>query len=312
MLNFWSRKLKMMCRFRACYSSVQCRGANLSFVAGGACREAPKVHRAIRDAKDNGFSLVEATVALVILALFGSSVLVVINRCTASAADSIQRMRALEVVRENMEALLASASVEESTEFGESEKYPEIKWETVVETFYEPITSRMWVRGVCTAEYKSSVDEVQTIELVHWLTNISKEQLLEMMERDEKEKQLLAGQVIETIEEAAAYAGVDVETIEQWIDDGMLTMENDSFAKQNLDLYKSSDGKPTPEQEQSQVQTKDELVQEPMEDVPDEQETIVDVEAWLDEIDPFTGLTNREIEEMSVQELFDLLMKRLK
>jgi len=301
-----------MYRFRACYSLAQCETANLSYAAGGACRGAHNVQRAIRNAKDNGFSLIEATVALVILALFSSSVLVVINRCTASAADSIQRMRALEVARENMEALLASASVEESTEFGESEKYPEINWETVVETFYEPITSRMWVRGICTAEYKSSVDEVQKIELEHWLTNLSKEQLLEMMERDEKEKQLLAGQVIETIEEAAAYAGVDVETIEQWIDDGMLTMENDSFAKQNLDLYKSSGGKPSIEQQQSQVQTKDELVQEPMEDVLDEQEMLANKEAWLDEIDPLTGLPNRDIEEMTVQELFDLLMKRLK
>jgi len=211
-----------------------------------------------------------------------------------------------------MEALLAAASVEESTEFGESEKYPEIKWETVVETFYEPITSRMWVRGICTAEYKSSVDEVQTIELEHWLTNLSKEQLLEMRERDEKEKQLLAGQIFESIEEAALYAGVDVETIEEWKTKGLVVFSDGTIALPNLEPFIEHDGNPPPDVINDQFQTPEELVQEPMEDVPDEQETIVDEEAWLNEIDPLTGLPNRDVVEMSVQELFDLLMKRLK
>ena len=37
---------------------------------------------------------------------------------------------------------------------------------------------------------------------------------------------MLAGQVLVTVEDAAAYAGVDVATVEKWIDNGMLTLEN--------------------------------------------------------------------------------------
>ena len=81
------------------------------------------------------FSLVEVLMAVAILALTCSSVLVVIERCVTSAAESALRMRAFEVARENMEQLLASASVKESIEYGQSEKYPDIGWQTVVETF---------------------------------------------------------------------------------------------------------------------------------------------------------------------------------
>ena len=84
------------------------------------------------------FSLVEAVTALIILALISSSVLVVINRCMASAADSALRMQAFEVARDNMETLLSKDSVNEMVEYGSSDKHPEIKWQTTVEMFYEP------------------------------------------------------------------------------------------------------------------------------------------------------------------------------
>jgi len=123
MSNFCGRKLKMKCRSK-------------------------------KIATKRAFSLVEVLTALAVLALISSSVLVVINRCVASAADSALRIQAFEVARENMEKLLASTSLEEGVEYGESDKYPEITWTTIVETFYEPITARMWARGVCSAEYK--------------------------------------------------------------------------------------------------------------------------------------------------------------
>ena len=125
MSNFCGRKLKMKCRSK-------------------------------KIATKRAFSLVEVLTALAILALISSSVLVVINRGVASAADSALRIQAFEVARENMEKLLASTSLEENVEYGESNKYPEISWTTVVETFYEPITSRMWVRGICSAEYRDT------------------------------------------------------------------------------------------------------------------------------------------------------------
>ena len=132
------------------------------------------------------FSLVEVLTALAILALISSGVLVVIDRGAASAANSAQQMKAFEVARENMETLLASTTLKESVEYGESQKYPDIRWQTTVETFYEPITSRMWVRGISSAQYKDPNDEEQTIELEHWLTDVTKDQLLQLAKRQEE------------------------------------------------------------------------------------------------------------------------------
>jgi type II secretory pathway pseudopilin PulG len=193
------------------------------------------------------FTLAEAVAALVILAFASTSVLVVINRYMASAADSVLHMQAFEVARQNMEALLTSDTVEESVESGYSEKYPDIEWQTVVETFYEPLTSRMWIQAVCSAEYFDSDDEVQTVELTHWLTDVTKSQLLKLLEQRQDELDQSADQIIESLTEAAEYAGVDEQTLQQWIDNGMLTTEDGFFTKNELDLYRSSGGNPTPE-----------------------------------------------------------------
>ena len=263
-----------------------------------------------------GFTLIETVTALVILAIISSSVLVVINRCMASAANSALRMQAFEVARENMEKLLASDSVEETVESGSSDKYPEIKWETTVESFYEPITERMWIRGVCSAEYEDSESEVQTIELTHWLTDLTKQQVLDILQRKEEEKeQLLANELLTTIEEAAEYAGVDVEIIEQWLDDGLLTTEDGSFVISNLNLYKQTGGNPSMEEKQQQVQSEDELVEMAKQQQQQQQAELGEQEAadaqdWLEQIDPVTGLTNRALEEMSFAEIWELVMKR--
>jgi len=200
----------------------------------------------IRITQAKAFSLVEATTALMILAFISASVLVVINRCVTSAADSALRMQAFEVARENMEKLLTADSVNQTIEFGTSDKYPEIQWQTVVECFYEPITERVWVKGVCSAEYTDSAGETKTVELTHWLTDVTKQQLLDLLNQLGEENALLAGQVIETIEEAAEYAGVSAETIEQWVENGMPITEDGFFAKLYLDLYKEHNGNPPP------------------------------------------------------------------
>jgi hypothetical protein len=132
------------------------------------------------------FTLVEAVTALIILALVSSSVLVVINRCMASAADSALRMQAFEVARNNMETLLSRESVQEMVEYGSSDKYPEIEWQTTVETFYEPVTERMWVWAICSAEYADTAGDVQTIELTHWLTGLTKEQVIELLNQEQE------------------------------------------------------------------------------------------------------------------------------
>ncbi len=250
--------------------------------------------------------MLEVMTALIILALVCSSVLVVINNCVASAAGSRLQMQAFEVARENMEQLLASESLSEKVEYGSSNKYPDIGWKTSVEAFYEPITARMWIRGVCSAEYKDADGEIQTVELSHWLTDLTKEQLLEMMNQEGDEK--LEGELFETLEEAAEYAGVDVETIEKWLEDGMLTTEDGLFIRSNLDIYKESNGNPSEEQKNQQVQSVSEI------------EEIISgrtggqnkegAEGWEDEIDPKTGLTYGELENMDFSEIWELMKNR--
>jgi len=136
----------------------------------------------------SAFSLVEAMAALIILGIVSVSVLVVINRSMASAADSLLKMQAFEVARENMETLLASESVSEEVEYGTSEKYPGIKWQTTVDVFYEPTISRAWIQGTCTGEYVDTSGSEQKVELTHWLTEVSEKELIAMVEKRWKEQ----------------------------------------------------------------------------------------------------------------------------
>jgi hypothetical protein len=200
------------------------------------------------------------------------------------------------------------------SEDGESEKYPEITYQTVVENFYEPVTNRMWARAVCSATYNDADGEEQTIELEHWLTNISKEQLQEILKRDQDAVDQLGGQVFDSLDEAATYAGVDVETIEDWINRGLVPLEDGSIPKHNLDIFVNNEGNPPAEEIQTQIETQAQL-QEQQEQAqqqatPDGQEPTTPDESWLNEIDPTTGLTNREVENMSVEELFNLLLNK--
>ena len=282
-----------------------------------------RVSRSVSISVSKGFSLVEAVAAVTILALVSAGVVVIINRCIASAADSQQRMQAFEVARENMEKLLATYSVSETSDSGTSDKYSEIKWQTAVETFYEPITSRMWVRAVCSAEYIDTEGKEQTVELTHWLTDVTKEQLLQIMANKEKEKkeeqETTADKVLPTIEEAAAYAGVDVETVQKWVENGMVTLQDGSFVKNNLDLYKESNGNPPPRVKDQQIKSELELTKLAEEEKEKQKQEVKpepepqqpsDDQAWLNQIEPTTGLTYGELEKMSVQQIWELLMKR--
>lgn len=293
----------MRCHSKTRDVSCVMRVADSSYVVCDACREA-------RNTREKAFTLGEVVAALAILALVSSSVLVVINRCLASAADSRLRLQALEVARENMEKLLSANSVKETVEYGESDKYPQIKWETVVETFYEPITARMWIRAVCSAEYNDTEGESQTVELTHWLTDLTKEQLLQIMKQQEKEDEQLAGELIETLEEAAEYAGVEPETIEQWIENGMLTTDDGFFVKRNLDIYKLSNGTPSPEDQQLQAKSIADLRARTSKQGESGEQKAGGEQSWQNEIDPKTGLTYGELEEMEFSEIWELMKRR--
>jgi hypothetical protein len=154
-------------------------------------------------------------------------------------------MQAFEVARENMEILLSRNSVKEKVDYGTSNKYPHINWETSVETFDEPVNSEMWVRAVCSAQYVDSNGDEQKVELTHWLTNISKRQMLDILKQMNKRNKMLKEQLIPNISEAAIYADVTPETIQMWLDNGMPTASNGAFIKDSLDLYIDSGGYPS-------------------------------------------------------------------
>jgi len=207
------------------------------------CRS--KTKRFVIDGLYLGFTLPEVLGALVILALVSSGVVIVIHRSVETAAELTQRMQAFEVARENMEQLLTAGTVKEMVEYGTSERYPNINWQTVVETFEEPLTSQMWVRAVCSAEYVDSRGQSKTVELTHWLTRLTPKQVQQILEERQRKEQQMADELIETIEEAAEYAGVDVETIRQWVANGMRRTESGYFMASELDLYKDTGGRPT-------------------------------------------------------------------
>ena len=204
------------------------------------------------------FSLVEVVTALIILSLICSSVLLVINRCIASAAESVLRMQAFEVSRENMENILSAGSIEELIEYGSSDKYPDIIWKTTVESFSEPVNSQMWIRAVCSADYTDTVGQTQTIELIHWVTDLTKEQTQQLLDKKEKDK--LKSPNISTEQQAADYAGVDVETIRQWVANGLPITEL-GYSKGQLNLFKRTDGNPTEDQIMRQTQV-DKVIQQ--------------------------------------------------
>jgi excisionase family DNA binding protein len=109
-------------------------------------------------------------------------------------------------------------------------------------------------------------------------------------------EELLAAQLLETIEEAADYANVDSETIEQWIENGMLTTEDGSFIKINLDIYMQTDGNPSPEDKNGQISSKAELTGRNA--------------GQGGDIDPKTGLPYEELEKMDISQIWDILKER--
>jgi hypothetical protein len=210
-------------------------------------------------------------------------------------------MQAFEVARENLETILAQESVTEIVENGNSKRYPEIEWETVVETFYEPINSQMWLRAVCTAFYYDTNGQQQSIQLEHWLTGLSKDQLLQILMDQGDNMEDLSSLLIETIEDAAEYAGVDTETIEEWLKKGMKTTEDDFFVTTNLELFKRNNGSPSDEDiENLQIASEDDLARLKMQQTKQE---------MLNEIEPTTGMTFGEMEQMDIKEIWEVLKK---
>ncbi len=206
-----------------------------------------------------GFSLIEAMAAVAVLAFIGTSVWVVINRCMTAAADCVQQMRAFEIARENMENLLASDAVEAKTDYGISEKYPDIQWRTTVETISDPVGSGMWAQAVCSAEYTNATGEVKTVELTHWLTELSKEQMNMLSALTQQQSAQLNEYIIREEQQAAAYAGVTTETIRQWVAGGMPVTAAAYYLKPWLELYLETNGQPSQQEKYNLLEQYPEL-----------------------------------------------------
>jgi prepilin-type N-terminal cleavage/methylation domain-containing protein len=246
-----------------------------------------------------GFTLVEVVTALAILALASSSVLIVIDRCVSSASNSALRLEAFELARENLEKILISDRAEETVDYGTSDKFPDISWQTIVEGFPEPITGQMWVRAVCSAEYIDSTGERRTVELVHWLSPLTDQQAGLLVNQQELEK-LGLEQLLRTDEEAANYAKVDTDTLRKWVESGLVKTGDGMFLKYNLDVFVQAKGDPTPEQKAEQVESVQKLAMK-----------LKMQEKELEQKEPEqkgpTGLSNRELEKLSPDQIRDLV-----
>jgi Tfp pilus assembly protein PilV len=258
-----------------------------------------------------GVMLVEVLAALVILAFVCSSVVLVIDQCVVSAADSSLRMEAFQLARENMENVLASNSVTETVEYGRSDVYPDVSWQTEIEAFSEPVTQKMWIRAVCSAEYADSTGQKQTIKLEHWITELTDQQANQLEGQPQSIEELTADQVIKTPEEAAQYADVDAETIQKWIDGGLVTMDDGTFLKHNLDVFIRSDGKPTGAEKALQVKSIEELAKSLKLQEGNKGEN-ADTLQGSDGKDRLTGLPQNQLDKTSVGDAMKLLQNKKK
>ncbi len=218
-------------------------------------------------------------------------------------------MEAFELARENLEEVLVGNSVEETIYYGTSDKYADISWQTVIEAFPEPVNGQMWVRAVCSAEYMDSRGERQKVELVHWIAALTDQQAGQLMD-DEDLERLEAEQAISTAEDAAQYAGIDVETLQQWVENGLVTAEDGRFIRYNIDLFKESQGDPSAEAKAKQVESVQELAM-----------ALRTIQKGLSGPDnglqdpgrnPLTGLSPEELEKMDIGEVIELLRKQQK
>jgi type II secretory pathway pseudopilin PulG len=169
--------------------------------------------------------MVEVVSALVLLSMILVSIMTLMSRYVASVSDLHLRQEAFELVRRNMEQLLAENKLSDTVEFGDSEKNPDIEWQTLVEPFYEPVTDQMWIRAVCTAGYNDSDGEFQNIEIEHWITNLTAEQVKQILAQQQVEAEyleLLAGGEDSAIQETTlAYLeeeGLDADAYRRFIE----------------------------------------------------------------------------------------------
>lgn len=141
---------------------------------------------------NKGFTLVEVVAALLILSMLIGSALVAMNNIVEKMVDLKAKAQAFALARQNMEKLLTAASVEDMSEYGVLETNPDMDWQTVVEPFYEPISNRMWIRGVCSSSYTDSKGQRQIIELTCWLTGLNAKQIQQIADQQKRQEEYMS------------------------------------------------------------------------------------------------------------------------
>ncbi len=139
-----------------------------------------------------GFTLVEVVAALLVLSMLISSALVVMGNITEGMIDLKAKTQAFAIARQNMEKLLTSAGVSDMSEYGVVETNPDMDWQTIVEPFYEPISNRMWVRGVCSSSYTDSKGQRQSIELSCWLNGLTAQQIKQVADQQKRQEEYMS------------------------------------------------------------------------------------------------------------------------
>ena len=172
------------------------------------------------------FTIVEVVAALAVLSVMLGSVMVLMNRYVEAVMDLQLREQAFEIVRGNMENLLAESKLSDMGEFGTSETNPDIEWKTLVEPFYESVTNRMWIRAVCSAGFNDSKGEYQEVELEHWITNLTAVQVKRILAQQKVENEYM--ELLNDGEDSAIQETTRAYLLEQGLDADAY----DRFAKQ--------------------------------------------------------------------------------
>lgn len=172
----------------------------------------------------NGFTIVEVSAALVLLGLLLASTLMLMNRYVDTVIDFRLREKAFELARSNMEQLLSETKLSDKDDYGTDEFNPELDWETMVEPFFEPVTNQMWIRAVCTAGFLDTKGERQDVELEHWITNLTPEQVKQITAQQKAEQEfmeLLQGGDLTDIQKATVafilQEGLDIEAYRKFL-----------------------------------------------------------------------------------------------
>ena len=185
-----------------------------------------KINMFTKDSAKRAFTIVEVVAALAVLSVMLGSVMVLMNRYVEAVMDLQLREQAFEIVRGNMENLLAESKLSDMGEFGTSETNPDIEWKTLVEPFYESVTNRMWIRAVCSAGFNDSKGEYQEVELEHWITNLTAVQIKRILAQQKVENEYM--ELLNDGEDSAIQETTRAYLLEQGLDADAY----DRFAKQ--------------------------------------------------------------------------------